>query len=226
MRDLATRPDLLIENALTTWDGSADPEQLQYGQLVMEEGLLLRRQARLISADLAIVEVGSYTGKSACCLGVGSREGFGAPVYAVDMWWSGTSRKGRNFKTHVKGEPQGSSKFHWPEVLAVFQHRLEAFHLTDVVRPTMGASATVAATFDKPIGLLHIDAEHTYEGCKADFEAWSPKVSPHGWVALHDYANKPDGADGVRRYIDGEVLAAGGWRIVASAGSMVVLCRV
>ncbi len=216
------RPDLLLENALVTWDGSTNPEQLQYGQLLNEEGLLLRELAREVPADQVIVEVGSYTGKSTMCLAAGSAEGNRAAVYAVDLWWSGTSRKGRAFKAHVKGEPQGSSKFHWPEVTAVFERRRKAFDTAGVVHPIMGASVAVAAQATLLIGLLFIDAEHTYEACQADFEAWSPMVMSSGLVAFHDYAGKPAGQDGVTRYVD-ELLAVGPWRAVAAAGSMVVL---
>src|SRR3990167_3935973 len=207
------RPDLLLENALVTWDGSTNPEQLQYGQLLNDEGRLLRELAREVPADQVIVEVGSYTGKSTMCLAVGSAEGNRALVYAVDLWWSGTSHKGRDFKAHG------------PEVTAVFERRREAFDVAGLVRPTMGASVTVAATFHPPhIGLLFIDAEHTFEACKADFEAWAPMVVRSGSIALHDYAGKGDAGGAVKRYID-EVLACGRWEIAAAAGSMVVIQR-
>lgn len=36
--------------------------------------------------------------------------------------------------------------------------------------------------------LLFIDGDHTYMGCKADIEIWTPFVKPGGRVAFHDTA--------------------------------------
>ena len=215
------RKDLLLENALVTWDGSDAPEQLQYGQILPEEGRVLRETAREVPAGQVIIEVGSYTGKSTCCLARGSFEGQDVPVYAVDLWTAGTSRKGRDFRMRQPDEQVGKSKFHLPEVLAVFRRRMKVYS-DGLVHECMGASVAVAATFPHGIlcGLLFIDAEHTYEACRADFEAWSPKVVPGGVIMLHDYKGTGDG--GVKRYID-EVIQEGRWRIREVIGSLVVL---
>jgi len=34
--------------------------------------------------------------------------------------------------------------------------------------------------------IVFIDADHSYEGVKNDFELWSPRVRPNGLVAFHD----------------------------------------
>lgn len=39
---------------------------------------------------------------------------------------------------------------------------------------------------DKEIDFLFIDANHTYNGVKKDFEVWSPLVKDGGIIALHD----------------------------------------
>lgn len=217
------RPDLIAANALITWDGSTDPEQLQYGQLLPGEGRALRRRARAVPAGLVIVELGSYTGKSTCCLARGSAEGNKVPVFAVDLWTAGTSRKGLNFRVRKPDEKGGSSKFHWPEVREVFDRRMKWLDTASVVQPTMGASVDVAADFDQPIGLLFIDAEHSYDACHADFDAWARWVVPGGVVALHDYAGKPEGTGGVKQYVDEMLRTDTRWSIVQTVGSMVVL---
>lgn len=42
---------------------------------------------------------------------------------------------------------------------------------------------------DASLDFVFIDAEHSYEGCKRDIEAWRSKVKPGGWVCGHDYKN-------------------------------------
>lgn len=49
-----------------------------------------------------------------------------------------------------------------------------------------GLSNDVAKTFDFPIDFLFIDADHSYEAIKADWEKWLPKVKKGGYIALHD----------------------------------------
>lgn len=41
----------------------------------------------------------------------------------------------------------------------------------------------------KKIDFLYIDADHTYEGVKTDFELYSPLVSPGGIIGFHDIRN-------------------------------------
>ena len=42
---------------------------------------------------------------------------------------------------------------------------------------------------DNFLDLVFIDADHSYEGCKADIEAYYGKVKPGGIISGHDYAN-------------------------------------
>jgi len=36
------------------------------------------------------------------------------------------------------------------------------------------------------IGYLHIDGDHSYDGVKSDWELYSPKVRPGGYITIHD----------------------------------------
>ncbi len=40
---------------------------------------------------------------------------------------------------------------------------------------------------DEYFDLIYIDADHTYEGCKADIEAWYPKLRKGGFFTGDDY---------------------------------------
>src|SRR4051794_41857731 len=54
------------------------------GWLTDEEGEALYDLARRCRGDGAIVEIGSWKGKSTVCLGLGSQAGASVPIYAID----------------------------------------------------------------------------------------------------------------------------------------------
>jgi hypothetical protein len=56
--------------------------------------------------------------------------------------------------------------------------------LSWIDRPSIEAAEQFA---NGTLDLVFIDADHSYEGCKADIEAWRPKLRPGGWLTGHDY---------------------------------------
>lgn len=42
------------------------------------------------------------------------------------------------------------------------------------------------AKLDKPVDVLFIDGDHTYEGCKADIDNWFPQMAKGGVMLFHD----------------------------------------
>ncbi|MGA8042293.1 MAG: class I SAM-dependent methyltransferase, partial [Terracidiphilus sp.] len=47
-------------------------------------------------------------------------------------------------------------------------------------------SSDVAATWNRPIGFLWIDGDHSYQGAKSDFDSFSRHLLPGSLVAFHD----------------------------------------
>ena len=39
---------------------------------------------------------------------------------------------------------------------------------------------------------MFIDGDHSIEGCKSDFDLYSPKIVPGGFIAFHDYYKNRD----------------------------------
>jgi len=63
---------------------------------------------------------------------------------------------------------------------------------------TRGSSLEVP--WNKPIDILNIDSDHTYETTKKEIERWVPFVKPGGLVFFHDYEHPR--CPGVRQAID------------------------
>ena len=103
----------------------------------------------------------------------------GMRMIAVDLWQTIEKRDVEGSETYEKRPHE--------KVLANFiRHTQE--HFPD--RVTIHRMDTVEAARHVPDGTLDfvfIDADHTYEGCKRDIEAWLPKVRSGGMISGHDY---------------------------------------
>jgi predicted O-methyltransferase YrrM len=73
-----------------------------------------------------------------------------------------------------------------------FRQDKQAIHL---VRADSHATETLEKVKSilggRPVDFLFIDADHTYEGVKKDFELYSPLVRPGGTIAFHDIVTHP-----------------------------------
>lgn len=130
------------------------------GWLGDEEAIALFELARDCTGRGAIVELGSWRGKSTICLALGSKEGSGVPVVAVDR--------------------------HMDKTFVDFQENIRKAGVADLVRPIRATSDEAFADFDEPIELIFIDASHKYEDVRRDFDQWVPLVVEGGTVAMHD----------------------------------------
>ena len=59
------------------------------------------------------------------------------------------------------------------------------------------------------LDFVFIDADHSYEGCHSDIQAWAKKIKPGGLLCGHDYDNSEYPQWGVKRAVD-EYVAANG----------------
>ena len=71
------------------------------------------------------------------------------------------------------------------------QRNLAEFGLEELVTLCQGSTDDWAARFSvqsavQSFNFCFIDADHTYEAVKRDFQNWSQLVKPGGWVSFHD----------------------------------------
>ena len=118
------------------------------------------------------VELGCYKGASAICMAQGIKDyNIDARVITVDAF-DGEALK-----------PKYAGTFSIDTVRRTF----EDLKLDHLITPIRGLTSSVAPQYNTTeFNFLFIDADHSYEGCKADFEAWSPLVRSGGEVAFHD----------------------------------------
>jgi predicted O-methyltransferase YrrM len=151
----------------------------------------------------AIVEVGSYCGRSSVVLGstilaICPR----ARLFAVDPH---------------EGQVGADSVYSDRPTLERFTANIAAAGLEEVVVTVIKRSYEV--DWDRPIGLLFIDGLHDYSNVARDFGHFERWVKPGGFIAFHDYA---DYYPGVVAFVD-ELLVGGCYLEVDRALSLILL---
>lgn len=157
------------------------------GLISEEVGMRLADLASLIPSHLAIVEIGSYKGKSTCYLASGSRTGQGARVYAIDPW-------------DLPGNVTGRFRFANPDTYNSFVEQVFQAGVEDLVTPFRAFSSVLAKLWIQKIGLLYIDGSHTEKDVRRDWDLWSPFLAEPSVVAFDDYNTERN--PGVKKVVD------------------------
>jgi len=162
-------------------------ELAQLEGLVSEEvGLRLADLAAAVPKNLAIVEIGSYKGRSSCYLAEGAASHLCAHVFCIEAWDSAGNVTGR-FKYADRATRQA------------FDRQVASMGLGGQITAIHGFSYEAVRRWSRPIGLLFIDGSHRYEDVKRDYEDWSPYIVRDGCLVFDDCAQKNRG---VLRFVD------------------------
>ena len=149
------------------------------GYLLENEAKFLGVLAAITPAPGAIVEIGSYRGRSTVMLArVAAHYGLG-PVVAIDP-----------HNSQILVNPDGSNdKSSYED----FLHSIRHAGIEENVEPHLAYSKDVSRNWSRPIRLLWIDGDHSYPGAKADFDGFFSHLAPNGVVALHDSLSNFEG---------------------------------
>lgn len=152
------------------------------------QGVDLLRLASTVQPYQSIVELGSYKGRSACFLAMGSKAGFRPPVYAVDPW-------------DLPGNVTGRFGYANPETREAFESNVRRLHLEDIVVQVQAYSTGYAESYDGPmVGLLYIDGDHGYRSVRGDYRAWERHLAGGAHILFDDLDTPKN--PGVRRFVD------------------------
>jgi predicted O-methyltransferase YrrM len=131
------------------------------------------------------VEIGSYLGVSACFIARAiSEKNDGSKLYCIDTWKNDAMSEGKK------------------DTYDAFLRNTKEYR--DFIVPIRGKSEAVIGDVEKKIkaiDFLFIDSDHSYEGCKKDWELYSPFLGKGSYVIFHDIG----WAEGVRQVVKEEV---------------------
>ena len=142
------------------------------GHLFEDEARFLGTVVACAPSTGAIVEIGSFKGKSTVMIAkVAKHYGLG-PIVAIDP-----HNSPKLLDTHA--DPAASS-------YQDFLNNLEAAGVSDRVEPLRAYSTEVFRTWNRPIRILWIDGDHSYAGTKTDFDGFLPYLNSDGVLVFHD----------------------------------------
>ena len=108
-----------------------------------------------------IVEIGTFEGKTAAAMAAVTK----GEVFSVDIFRAGRIGICYGEKiAHLTRNRRGLTNLHFLK----------------------GSGHDVGRTFDRIVDLVFVDADHSYNGAKQDWNDWTPKLREGGIIALHD----------------------------------------
>lgn len=125
-------------------------------------------------------------------------------LYMVDSWsGDGKDYVGDSGDWHAKLTQKKQDQYYEKS-----KRRVEKFgdRARIIRKPSTEAAKDIK---DSSLDFIFIDADHSYDGCRADIDAWWPKVRPGGLFGGHDYENSDYQKFGVSRAVNEFVRSQG-----------------
>ena len=93
------------------------------------------------------------------------------------------------------------------------------------VRWHVQRSQDVGRRWERAVDFVFIDGDHSPEGVRGDWEAWSPHVKPGGVVAFHDARGTSEGPQQVVNDLFYGAQPTPGWKVTHEVGTLVAVLR-
>jgi predicted O-methyltransferase YrrM len=217
-RSLASLTLVMLEPALRTialaTKGFMPPDE---GDALYEAALAAGASA----PGLAMVEVGSYCGRSTVWLGAAARA-CGVTLYAVDHH-GGSLENQPGWEWHDKEVVNASGRI---DTLPFFRATIERAGLRHAVQECVGDSHEIGRSWREPLALCFIDGGHARDVARGDYEAWSAHVAPGGSLVIHDvFESSEDGGQAPYEEIYLAALSSRRFVETSRQGSLRVLQR-
>jgi hypothetical protein len=174
------------------------------GMLTYAEVDCLYRLGQFNQRDGAIVEIGSWKGKSTIALALGAAKVHQEKIYAIDPH---KILPEENYFENTEAE--------------LFANIKQA-GIDGQVVPLIMTSEEAARSWNKPVRLLWIDGDHRYEPTKLDFTLWEPHLVEGGILAMHDTIRKK----GPKRVLWEYIFRSGRFQEIAIVDNIIAFRKV
>lgn len=140
-----------------------------------------------------VLELGSMVGMSSYLMA-----SIANLVYCVDVW--------SDTQDHL--EPKQAQIYaqyvpELPNMLKAFETNCREFIDSGRIIMRRGLTSAFATNFqDSSFDIILIDADHSYDGVKRDFELYHKKVKSDGYIIFHDYGDSM--WTGIKEFCDSE----------------------
>lgn len=183
LKKVKARYDFFKQNVFFSVNNLKKERQIFTHLTDQEKILLYSFVGKHKALDIVAVEIGSYFGASSCIIAAALKNK--GTLYCIDTWENQTMPEGLldTYEEFVKNTK-----------------KYEA-----VIVPLRGWSFDMAAKFksiNKKIDFLFIDGDHSYDGCKSDWDLYHKFLGSGSIIAFHDTG----WAEGVQRVIRENVL--------------------
>ncbi len=174
------------------------------GWFDLEEAIALQTAVKQLPPGSRVAELGSFQGKSS--VAIASVLPPDSILYCVDMFRGTILRR---------GEKRPPTEEIVKKNVEAFTKNIETFGVREKVNFLVMSTNEAAGQFEPEyFDLLFIDADHSYEGVKADLTNWYPKLKPGGWLFCDDFGipEYPGVAQAIQTYgLQGKVVAPSLW---------------
>ncbi|HXD16421.1 MAG TPA: class I SAM-dependent methyltransferase [Vicinamibacterales bacterium] len=121
------------------------------------------------------------------CVELGTWQGASAiPVARAIRRWGGTLTCVDTWGGDLNG---GLGSLQSPWMLLSCVRNMTQAEVSGVIRLISCTTLEAARAWTEPIDSLYVDADHSYEGVRADLRAWVPFVKPGGLILGDDYGS-------------------------------------
>lgn len=182
------------------------------GWLTPSEAAGLYIFSKKVLKNSTIVEIGSWRGKSTYCLAKGSNRY--TKIIAIDPF---------DYSGEPGSKEEYESKRSGIDPLSEFKKNVLKFLVMGKIEIKKGFSRDFVHDIGK-IDLLFIDGDHSIEGCRFDYDNYSPKIKSGGFLLFHDYRVGRNDLGPVW-VVNNLVLKSGKFKKVGSYDSLIVFKR-